>query len=251
VLEAKVEKQQKDHLSKIDEIYELENKLKSDLNLQKIEELNDLIKTKNMILDDQTHQILDSKHQLQAKDDEIGKCDEKISKIRSKFEKKNSLIQKENTDLNLTIEQLKEALGKYENDFSQLQYELERLGADNAELVGKIEERDERINLFKTEFGEIKKINESNHKQVIVRDEQILLLKDSIEELNKSLLDMNEERKEIIMHFDGYKAQKNSEVEAVLKENQELKNDIKVVIEDYEKLKKKLKDYGRILINDF
>lgn len=237
VFETKLDAKDKELQALSQQITDLEIKVKADVNMLKIEELSDIIKTKNMILDDQTQQILDLKHTIQMKEQDISAFDSKVDKIRLKYDKKVSSLQKDNNELNNLIEQLKQNIFENEENLNLLKSELDKMAADNSDLMGKLEERDDIVKLIKNEILEIKKMNDANQQQIKLKEQNITQLKESIQELNKNLLMKNEESKEIIIHFEEYRREKQLEIEMHKKQISELENDISLVLIEYEKQK--------------
>jgi hypothetical protein len=236
-IEININKKDNELIEKNNDINILENKLKSDYNIKEIEELNHLIKTKDMIIDDQTKQILDLKNKISIKLDDINKYESKIDKIRIKYDKKISILNKEIIELNQVIEQLKITINENEDNLNNIKFDLEKVSNENIEFIQKINERDEIVKLIKSEFNDIKYINEDNQNKIIVKDEIIKELNNDIDELKKNLLMKNNESKDILIHFEEYKNEKQIEINKLNIKIDELNEDMLLLISEYDKQK--------------
>ena len=207
-------------------IYDKENIIKDcltqikDLNNRPDEDkLNNMINIKSQIAEDQANQIIQLKQDLASEKEKNKNLEEKIDSYRKKLDEFSNEIRDRD-----------ERIEEDENKLAQNEVELK-------ENQNKLKEKEEIIGLIQNEMNDIKKIIDDNKNKLNNKNKEISILAEKIDELQKIIIQQNNDNKDIIVTYEKYKAEKDSEIKMVQNQNEEMKCEIQFMITEYEKIK--------------
>lgn len=190
-----------------------------------IEELNEIIKTKTMLSDDQANQIID----LNKKIEEIANSNEKLNSKIGNYKKKIENLSNE-------ISEKDNRIGENENKIAQYENEI-------VEYENQIKNKENLIELIQKELNEIKDIINEDKTKIDNQNKEITKLNETIEEFKILIITQKDQNKEIISDFDKYKAECERQLQYYKKENEEMKNEMKFLITEYEKVQAQNEKY--------
>jgi chromosome segregation ATPase len=254
VQDLSIDKLHKELECKDEEIEGLKNLMNSDPNLRKISELEEDIKTKDMMLTDHTNQIFELKNTLAyekgERERELEKERSRTEKIKQKHEKKIQELKAEVDDITLYIQNQRQINHDNEETIQDLKNVVIQKDDELEALKHALNEKDELTKKIEHDIFDIRQFYEHSKSELKDKSEENRQLSDLLEELNRSLVAKNNENKEILQHFDSYRLEKENEIELLLKQNQELQNDIKFVLSENEEqkqlMKRKIEDLNAV-----
>ena len=215
-----------------DELNEKENvindmlaQIKELKNQPDIEELNEIIKTKTMLSDDQANQIIELNHRI----DDMNKENEKISSKLSSYKKK--------------IESLSKQIEEKDNRNSEYETKLAQNENDIAEYEKQIKDKEELLELIQKELNDIREIIDKDKLSIEEKNKEISKLNEMIDEFKTLIITHKTQNKEILSQFDKYKAESEKEKNYYITQNSEMKNELKFVISEYEKIQSQCEKY--------
>jgi chromosome segregation ATPase len=241
VLDLSIDKLQKELEYKDDEIENLKNLMNSDPNVRKIEELNEVIRTKNMMLDDHTNQILELKGIISAKEMEFEKFKSKKEKEARHQDKVIQGLRNEFLELESIIKSLEQKNNEAEENMSAMSDEIQKRDVEITAYKSKLLEKDEVTKRIQDDMFDLKQFYEHNKSLLKEKNDEVKLLLGNIEELNHMIQTKDSDIREILEHFDSYKKERDMRVIELEKVNQELHNDLLKCIQEYDEHKLKLK----------
>ena len=215
-----------------DELNEKENvindmlaQIKELKNQPDIEELNEIIKTKTMLSDDQANQIIELNHRI----DDMNKENEKISSKLSSYKKK--------------IESLSKQIEEKDNRNSEYETKLAQNENDIAEYEKQIKDKEELLELIQKELNDIREIIDKDKLSIEEKNKEISKLNEIIDEFKTLIITQKEQNKDLISQFDKYKEECEKEKTFYKTQNNEMKNELKFVISEYEKIQSQCEKY--------
>lgn len=184
-----------------------------------LDELNEIIKTKTLLADDQANQIINLNQQIEDMKNANGKVQEKYMNYKKKLD-----------NLGNELKQRDEHCSELE--MAKAHYETELVAYES-----KLNEKEELIKLIQDEMGEIKNIISDDQAKIERQNKELQLQNEKIVELNQIILQQRDDNKEILTCYEKYKNEKEQEGSQLSKENSEMKNEIMFLVNEYEKLK--------------
>ena len=183
------------------------------------DKLNNMINIKSQIAEDQANQIIQLKQDLASEKEKNKNLEEKIDSYRKKLDEFSNEIRDRD-----------ERIEEDENKLAQNEVELK-------ENQNKLKEKEEIIGLIQNEMNDIKKIIDDNKNKLNNKSKENSILKEKIDELQKIIIQQKNDNKDIIVTYEKYKTEKESEIKILQNQNEEMKCEIKFMITEYEKIK--------------
>ena len=183
------------------------------------DKLNNMINIKSQIAEDQANQIIQLKQDLASEKEKNKNLEEKIDSYRKKLDEFSNEIRDRD-----------ERIEEDENKLAQNEVELR-------ENQNKLKEKEEIIGLIQNEMNDIKKIIDDNKNKLNNKSKENSILKEKIDELQKIIIQQKNDNKDIIVTYEKYKTEKESEIKMLQNQNEEMKCEIKFMITEYEKIK--------------
>lgn len=195
-------------------------------NQNDITQLNEMIKTKTLLADDQSNQII--------------ALNEQIENLKNKNEKASSKISsmtKELNSLSKLIKEKDECIGQYENQIVENENSIN-------ELNSKVAEKEELIRLIQEEVGNIKSEISSDKAKISNSNEKINDLINENSQMKMIIETQKDDNIKLINYYENTLKENFSISERLSKENDEMKNELRYIITEYEKLKAQNEKYA-------
>ena len=189
-------------------------------------QLNEMIKTKTLLADDQSNQIM--------------ALNEQIENLKNKNEKASSKISsmtKELNSLSKLIKEKDECIGQYENQIVENENSIN-------ELNSKVAEKEELIRLIQEEVGNIKSEISSDKAKISNSNEKINDLINENSQMKMIIETQKDDNIKLINYYENTLKENFSISERLSKENDEMKNELRYIITEYEKLKAQNEKYA-------
>lgn len=203
-----------------------------------IEELSDLVKVKDRMLDDQNIGISQLKQQLKGKDEEMLRLEERQGKQLSRQDDKVAQANEEAERQRQRADDCQFRIQELEEELDSLQRELQDVQDESSKKAQTLQEKQELIDLVMLEVEKIRDQQEGEKRATHEKDAVIDEMGAQIEQLTRQNETKTQEISTLIEKMEGYKRQKDGEVAKIRKKLAQSEEDIKVLIMEQERQKK-------------